>query len=271
MVEFVKNFFESHTQTALISLGITALAHIFFALAVYFDTKLNHIKYKTIIIIATALFGAVPTALYFAFRRILPTKVPIVCTKCGKKAPKGAKTCPKCGNTHFAPLQFEDVGAIKTRIIALLAAAIVLFAFDTWYTQYSPWAPDEDEVIEEIYDNGYQEDTVRFEYVENGKAVYYDRDGKTYGSALDVVLYDKDSNPFVLKGDKYVCPSKEISCKAALVDSNGFIVDAEEEFGNIPSSVPFKTSDGTMYYGASDVSWNKDGKMVYTSNGRIMN
>ena len=56
-----------------------------------------------------------------------------------------------------------------------------------------------------------------------------------------------------------------------MVDSNGYLVDAEKEFGNIPSSVPFKNTDGTMYYSARDVSWDKDGKMVYTSNGNPIN
>ena len=277
MVEFVKNFFESHTQTALISLGITAVAHILFALAVCFDTKLNHIKFKTLIIIAAALFGAFPTALYFAFRRILPTKVPIVCTKCGKKATKDAKTCPKCGNTHFAPLQFENVGAIKTRIIALLAAGVVLFAFDTWYTQYSPWAEEEQDIeLEEVMEDALSEGNVRFGYVENGKEIFYDREGNSYEDSYDVPFYDSEGNAYKYDSTWGFVNEKDslndkIKKENALVDSNGYIVDAYAEFETVPDIVPFKTQDGTMYYRAETVSWDKDGNMVYTSNGRIIN
>ena len=274
MVEFVKNFFESHTQTVLISLGITAVAHILFALAVYFDTKLNHIRNKEIIIIVVALFGAAPTAFYFVFRRILPTKVPIVCTRCGKKAPKNAKTCPKCGNTHFAPLQFENVGAMKTRIIALLAAAIVLVAFDTWYTQYSPWAEEDEIEIEEVLDDALSEGDVRFGYVENGKAVYYDREGNAYEDSYDVLFYDSEGNTYKYIADFGYKNEKEnetIKPEFALVDSNGYILSAYSQFETIPDILPFKTQDGTMYYSAEAVSWDKDGNMVYTSNGRIMN
>ena len=266
-MELIKEFFESNTQTALISMGITALAHIFFAVAVYIDSKINHIKYRVLWTALSLIFGGFTTAIYFVFRRMLHTKVPIVCTKCGKKAPKNAKVCPKCGNNHFAPKHYENVGSIKTTIIALLAAGAVLFAFDAWYTQYSPWAVDEEVIVEEFDD--YLYDDVRFGYEENGKIVYYDREGKPYSDPYNVYFYDKDGNIFTFEADLYVSVSgsKKISSEAALVDSNGYFVDAEKEFGNIPSSVPFKDTDGTMYYHARDVSWDKDGKMVYTSNG----
>ena len=276
MVEFIKNLFENNSQTALISLGITAVAHICFALAVYFDSKLNHIKYKTAWIIASALFGAFPTAIYFVFRRIMPTKVPIVCTRCGKKAPKNAKTCPKCGNTHFAPLQFENVGAMKTRIIALLAAAIVLFAFDTWYTQYSPWAVEEEDInLGEIVEETLEEGEVRFGYEENGKIVYYDREGKAYEDSKEVPFYDSEGNVYKYESTWGFVNEKDslndkIKKENALVDSNGYIVDAIVKFETVPDIVPFKTQDGTMYYSAEAVSWDKDGNMVYTSNGKII-
>ena len=271
-MEFIKNFFEGNSQMALISMGITALAHIFFALSVYFDSKVNHIKYRIIWILLSLIFGAPPVMIYFIFRRRLHTKVPIVCTKCGKKAPKGAKECPRCGNTHFAPLQYENLGAARSRTLALLMAAAILLAFDAWYTQYSPWAPDEDEVVEEIYEDYDEPDTLRFGYVNNGKVFYYSRNKTAYTDATEVPLYDKDGNEYAYDSSKgYVFGDKVISEEAALVDSNGYLVDSVTEFGNVPSTVPFQTQDGTMYYRAADVSWNKDGKMVYTSNGNPIN
>ncbi len=274
-MEVIKNLFKDNTQMALISMGVTLVSHIFFSAAINYDTKLNHKKYGNLWTSAAFLFGIVPVGFYYVFRRILPEKVPIVCAKCGKKALKDRKKCPHCGSTNFVPLKYDNVGAVKNRIIIFLAIAIVLYAFDIWYTQYSPWAPDEEEVIEEVIDDFDDSlyDDVRFGYEEKGKTVYYDREGKQYTDPYNVYFYDKNGNIFTFDADIYVSVSgkEKISSKAALVDSNGYLVDAEAKFENIPDVLPFKTQDGTMYYLARDISWNKDGKMVYTSNGKPVN
>ena len=276
MIEFIKNIFASsdgRIPMALVSFVLVVIANIFFALAVSTDAKVNHKKHGNLWASAAFLFGGVVAFVYYIFRSKLPEEVPIVCAKCGKKALKNRKKCPHCGSTSFVPLQFENREAVRTRIIAFLAAAIVLLAFNTWFTQYSPWAQSEEEQLEELF-GAMTDDTfgVHYPYEADGETVYYDRKGISYLDSYEVPYYDKEGNAYVYQTDiGFVGENETIEVKEALVDSNGYILSAYSQFETIPDILPFKTQDGTMYYSADMVSWNKDGNMVYTSNGNTVN
>ena len=275
MLDFIKDIFsfENGLSVPFISLIIAIISNIFFALAINYDTKLNHIKYSNLWTSAAFFFGAGTVVSYSIFGGKLPEAVPIVCAKCGKKAKKNMKKCPKCGGTNFVPLQYEDRGAVRNRIIAFLAIAIVLLAFNRWYTEYSPWAINDEEISDKILDDMI-DDVIgtHYPYEVDGEIVYYDREGNSYIDAYEVPYYDKNGKVYTYDSVKgYVSENDEIDDKSALVDSNGYIVDASVQFETVPDILPFKTQDGTMYYSADAVSWNKDGQMVYTSNGKVIN
>ena len=274
MPDILKNLFsfENGIPMGVVSVIITVISNIFFALAISTDAKLNHKKGGNLWASAAFFFGAVAAGFYFAFRNMLKEEVPIVCAFCGKKALKNRQKCPHCGGTRFVPLQFENRSAVKNRIIAFLAAAIVLFVFNIWFTDYSPWAPSEQEIADEIINDMFDEDYFHYGYEVNGELVYYDREGNSYNDVYEVVYYDKNSNKYTYDSNKgFVSETDEISDEDALVDSNGYILSAYSEFESIPNVLPFKTQDGIMYYSAKTVSWNSEGEMVYTSNGKVIN
>ena len=268
----------SELTTFYIISGLLFLsANICITVAVAIDCKINHVKHRVLwpLIVFFTYYGAI---LFFIFRNKMKQEVPMVCTRCGKKAHKKEKECKHCGGIYFAPKTYENRGRLNSIIIALIVSSVVLFAGNYMFTHYSPMAEqvreteenfDANEMLNEIYD---YHDDFRYGYEVDGNFVYYDAKGNTYNDAYEVVLYSEDGKTYTydtLLG--YVNTENEddvISVELALIDSDGYIVNASQNFETIPETTPFKTVDGKMYYKAEEVSWNAEGKMVYTNNGR---
>lgn len=276
----ILEFFKSNSELTTfytISILLSVSANICITVAVAIDCRINHIKHYVIwpLIVFFTYYGAL---IYLIFRNKFKQKVSMVCSECKRKAPKKGRECKHCGCMHFSPKTYENRGRLNRIIIALIVSSFVLFAGNYIFTNYSPMA---DEVYEAESDfeasdllddvvNNYDE--IRYGYEVNGKIVYYDAKGNEYNNSKDVILYSKDGNTYTYnKVSGYVNTKDEedvISLESALIDSNGYIVDASAAFEAIPEVLPFKTTDGKMYYKAEDVSWNADGKMVYTNNGK---
>ena len=250
-------------RTFIIAAILYAAAKVIFCIAVSKHAKLNHVQFGKIWTVAALVFSPVVTAVYFGFNKHFHHKVPIVCTSCGKKTSKGQTKCKRCGGTHFSPAQYENYADVKNRVIVLLAVGVALIAVSTFYINYSPDASDEISFGEE-----YEEDEEGFAHFDFD-GVYYDMKGKRYTDNLEVPYYDKDGNEYIYDNSKGLVKNdgsgEDVSFDMALVDDKGYL--SVGQFDTAPQVVPFKTQDGTMYYWAKDVSWDKDGNMIYSSNG----
>ena len=273
-MEIIKDMLSAYKpeylQTIIISIVISVISRVFLALAVHYHSKINHIKYGNLWTSASFLFSGIIIVIYFVFNKRLPREVPIVCTSCGKKPPKGRKKCPHCGGTHFAPAQYDNIGGIKNKIIVFLAIGVALIAAGYWFTNYSPMAlpDDRSEMLADISDTEFIE---HYGFEPSAPSlddyIYYDMKGAEYRENLGVPYYDKDGNKYFYDVDGLVCEETGVTVphNMALVDNEGYL--AVGQFDTVPELVPFKTQDGKTYYRAKDVSWDRDGNLIYSSNG----
>ena len=267
MIGLVKELFASfvypqYLKTYIIYCVIIIVSHIFIAMAVHYHAKINYIKYGNLWTSAAFFLSFLVVAIYFWHYKRFKQEVPIVCSKCGKKPPRGRTKCPHCGNTHFAPAQYENADAIRNKIIVFVAIGVVLSGFGYWFFNYSPMAVPEDA---QVAVSETEEDFVHYDY----DGIYYDMKGKDYLDNYEVPYYDRDGNEYIYEAVEGLVRNdgsgEAIPFNLALVDDEGYLV--VNQFDTVPEIVPFKTQDGTMYYWAKDVSWTSNGSMIYSSNG----
>lgn len=100
-----------------------------------------------------------------------------------------------------------------------------------------------------------------------GKNSYYDIKGIKHSDPTQIVYYDKDGNKYTYENGNYGELFKNengthaFTAENAYIDKDGYLVIITEKLEEDVNTNTFKDKDGNQYYHATDVSWNKSGKM----------
>lgn len=267
---------------------------VLFMLSIGFDCKSNKNQKQAMWMVLTFFFPLIAGIVYACTRNKPPVNATKVCGTCGAVIDGSMTFCPHCGNSNFV---FSDntTDMVKHKrtanvlfgvSVGSFVIAVILycvFAFNIFSVALDDMPDSLDGIDIEDFDfsYGYNE---KYGYTdEKGNTVYYDRLGNAYNESEDVLYYDAHGNVYTYEADEFAFESAndvEHYEDYCYVDADGYFyidVVAEESDSGMRETISYDENtgyyadkDGNTYYLAYEISWDKDGNLVDSYTGDIL-
>lgn len=291
---------------AIISSLLSLTFNVLFMFAIQYDCKARENKNTTMWMILCFFFPLIAGIVYACKRNSSNTAAPIRCDRCGAYSNPAAEFCLYCGN----PIMKNTIEkrkkdqknahtlfgfAVGTYVInIILSIAVVVICFNIMSDVVLKGLEIGDEIIggdSQYFDNfdfddDFDDWKYHFGYNIDGIKTYYDRNGKAYTDADDVLFFDKAGNTYTYDDDEYVYKSangREYDFNYCYVDEYGYFIFDEAGYKNDKDSTihysASKSSDDvsiyvddndTRYVNAYAASWDENGNIVDSYSGSMI-
>lgn len=261
LLDLLKESVGLYLATMLLSVGFNVAT----MLAIGYDCKAKAVKSRTTYMVLAFFFPIIVTIVYLCNKSKYNLAAAEMEIPDRESNSKKRKTCV--------------IIAIVLYVCATILGSVFGFNVSTKIIELAE-SPEFSEEMDEMFSDFEDMLDIRYGFEVDGEKVYYDMKGNAYKTGEEVPFYDKDGNAFIYKEtEEFDCYLVNGETKYdyyyCYVTPEGYLIyDKNDSFEivdeNFDGATKYNDNSGNPCYSATDISWDADGNLITSFDGKLV-